>query len=156
MGLMMTNARILRLFTIASRSPVLRAKLCGNATPIAGIGDSPRMDIGGAGAAAGCFAVSVVARGVAFLPQETTRRAGKSNKVRRAGRDEIDAADIRYLWRAWSRACDCAPFYRVASSCTSRSSPSGCFMSSDASALQLRGVQRIKPMPALRLLLLFP
>src|SRR6185312_420985 len=93
MGLIMTRARILRLFAIASRSSVLRAKLFGNTMPGVGTGGSAGEDAAGAGAT-GCLGCSTLAGDSAFLLQATTRKAVKSNKGTRNRRDEFEGSGI--------------------------------------------------------------
>src|SRR5271157_5260740 len=98
MGLSMTSARMFRLFTISSRSPVRRPKPFGNVMPLDGAGGSSGEDTGRA-AGACCFTCSVLAGGaVSFLPQAISRRrTNKGNTSTRARREEGEAVDTDLL-----------------------------------------------------------
>src|SRR5271166_3273569 len=90
MGLSRTKARMLRPFTISSRSPVRRPKAFGNVIPLDGAGGSSGEDTGSASEVCGLTG-SVLAGGPAFLPQAASgRRANKANTNTSARRVEIE------------------------------------------------------------------
>src|SRR5271165_1443153 len=99
MGLSMSSARMLRRFTISSRSPVRREKTGPNAMPPDGAGGSSGEDTGD-GAVACCFACSVLAVGSAFLPQAIAKRRatkGNTNTRARNGAEVVDMSLLLYL-----------------------------------------------------------
>src|SRR5215475_6254451 len=97
MGLSMTSARMLRLFTISSRSPGSRFRPTGNTKSLDGTGTSPGEETTATGAAC-CFVCSILTGESAFLPQAITRRrANKGNANSRTWRDEVEVLDIHSL-----------------------------------------------------------
>src|SRR5271167_1470391 len=103
----MTSARMLRLFTISSRSPASRVKPMGNTIPFDGAGTSLGEDTVGAGPVS-CLACSAPGGGAFLLQPISKRRANKVATNTRVWRDEIEVVDIHsLLYPSLSFLSDC-------------------------------------------------